>query len=111
MNIITRRLIMVMGPMLLKSVMNSMLEEKTLITYRDKTLAFIRGLTDKTKTEIDDNVVEAIIKMLMDPAKYLDKTKEFCALARQYITRTDNGWDDIVFLPILDRVELIGTGK
>jgi hypothetical protein len=109
MNAVSKQLIMTFGPMVLKSIVNSMLQEETLVEYRDKLIAFMRRSVDKTATQIDDMLIESLIRMIMTPGLYIEQTKEMCRMARQYITHTDNTWDDIVFVPILDRIEKLGV--
>jgi len=111
MNAVTRQMIMMFGPMLLKSVIKSMLEEKKLIEFRDKIVAFLRGMADKSSNEIDDMAIEEVVRIIMDPSIYAGKTVELCEMARAYITSTETEWDDMLFIPILDRVQAIGTGK
>jgi len=111
MNAFTRQMIMMIGPMILKSLINSMLNEKKLLEYRDKIVAFLRSTADKSANEIDDMAIEEVVKLIMNPTFYAGKTRELCVMARAYVTSTETEWDDMLFIPILDRIELIGTGK
>ena len=111
MNAFTRQMIIMIGPMILKSLINSMLNEQKLLEYRDKMIGFMRSQADRTANEIDDMAIEEVVRVVLDPSIYAAKTVELCAIAKAYIKSTGPEWDDLLFLPILDRVEQIGTGK
>lgn len=111
MNAITTQLIMAIGPTILKSVIRSMLNEEKLTEYRDEAITFLKGKAAATDNKIDDSLVQAAIDWVMEPGNYIKYTQEFCSLARRYITSTENEWDDIVFVPFLDRIEQLGVGK
>jgi len=111
MNAITKQLIMTFGPMLLKSIIDSMLNEEKLKEYRDEILKFLREKAGNSKTAIDDALVGSVIGWVMEPGHHIPFTQEFCSMARRYITDTENEWDDMAFLPIIDRIEQIGVGK
>ena len=111
MNAFTRQMIIMIGPMILKSLINSMLNEQKLTEFRDKIVAFLRSTADKSSNEIDDMAIEEVVKLIMNPSFYTSKTLELCAMAKAYVSNTATEWDDMLFIPILDRIELIGTGK
>ena len=111
MNEFAKRMIIMFGPMILRSIIDSMLNEKALTEYRDKMVAYFREMCGKTKNQIDDAAVEAFIGLLMDPTVYTGQTLAVCELARGYIKSTETEWDDFVFLPILDRIQKLGTGE
>jgi len=111
MNAFTRQMIIMIGPMILKSLINSMLNEEKLVEYRDKMIGFMRSQADRTANEIDDMAIEEVVRIVLDPSIYAVKTVELCAMAKAYIASTATEWDDMLFIPILDRIELIGTGK
>ena len=111
MNVVTRQLIIMVGPMVLKSVMDSILNEKKLSEYRDRMILAMRAKADTTKNEIDDALVEGVVSAVMAPGLYIDLTMQVISLARQYITHTESTLDDKLLLPILDRIEVVGLGK
>lgn len=111
MNAITRQLIVTVGPMVLKSIMDSILKENKLTEYRDKMVAAMRAKADTTNNEVDDALVEGVVSAVMAPGLYIDLTMQVVALARQYITHTESTLDDKLLLPILDRIEVVGLGK
>lgn len=111
MNVVTKQLVMVIGPMVLKNVLDSILQEEKLVEYRDRLIAAVRAKTSATKNTIDDAVVEGVIKSIMEPGKFIELTMTVVSLARQYITHTESPLDDKLLLPILDRIEVIGIGK
>ena len=111
MNAITRQMVLMIAPMLIRSLINSMLNEQKLTEYRDKIVGFMRSQADRTSNEIDDMAIEEVIRLVLEPSIYATKTVELCALAKAYVKSTLNEWDDLFFLPILDRIEQIGTGK
>ena len=78
---------------------------------RDKPIDTLREKADITKNQIDNEVIEGVIKSIMEPGRFLELTMQVVALERQYITHTESTMDDKLLLPILDRIEVIGIGK
>lgn len=108
MNVITKRVLMLVGPSILEEIITSIVNDKTISSFRDDLVQFFRKTADKTTNEVDDALVEMAIKTIMAPGKYIAHTKELCAILRKYIQSNQVEWDDIVFLPILDQIEKLG---
>jgi len=110
MNFVTKNLVMMIGPTVLKSIIDSVLNEEQLTEYRDTAITFLRTKADGTKNEIDDNIVELAVSAAMTPGTYIEYTKGLCGLLRRYVTDTKTAWDDMLLIPILDRIEQLGVG-
>jgi len=111
MNFVTKNLIMMIGPSVLKSIISSVLNEEKLTQYRDEIVIFLRTTADKTKNEIDDGVIELAVKTIMEPGTYIQYTKGLCGLLHRYVSDTKTAWDDMLLIPILDRIEQLGAGE
>ena len=111
MNTVTKQLILMVGPTILKSLLNSIFEEKQLVEYRDKLIDYARRQADTTGSGIDDTVVEAMVGFVMDPKNYIEFTMDVISLCKQYIMQTTTDWDDFLLMPILTRIEQLGTGE
>ncbi len=111
MNFVTKQLVMSIGPMVLESVIESILTEENLIEYRDRAIALIKDQAKKTKTKIDDNLSEVAIEWVMDAGNYIKYTRHFCQILREYVSNSANDYDNMLCLPILDRIERLGTGN
>lgn len=111
MNAVTMRMLMMLGPMVLRNIIETILQEKKLVEFREKMISLLRAKADATKNEVDDAAVEALVGFVMEPGNYLDLTMQVIALARQYIGHTESELDDKFLLPIIDRIETLGMGK
>ena len=111
MNAVTKKLVSLIGPTVIETVLSSIINEEKLTSFRDSLITFFRKTADSTVNEIDDYLGEFVIDTIMEPGRYVEHTKELCKILREYIQSSQTEWDDMAFLPILDRIELFGTTK
>lgn len=109
MNKITMKLLLLIGPTIIESILNSILTEEKLTSFKDNLITFFREKVDKTVTEVDDYLLEIVVDTIMEPGQAVEHTLELCKIMKGYITESQTEWDDIVFLPILNRIEELGT--
>jgi hypothetical protein len=108
MNIITKNLVTLIGPMVIETILDAIISEEKLTSFRDELISFFRKTADKTVTEIDDYLVEIAVNTIMAPGKYIDDTMGLLAILRKYVESSQTEIDDIFCLPILDRIQLLG---
>ncbi|MFV0511573.1 MAG: hypothetical protein ACK5M8_20335 [Shewanella algae] len=111
MNTVTKKLVSLIGPVVLKNILDQILNEEKLSSYRDNLVTFFRKTAAKTTNEIDDKLVEIAISTIMEPGKAVEQTVELCGILRAYVQDSQTPIDDILVLPILDRIEDLGTSK
>jgi len=97
------------APEIIEALFDSILSDNTRTAFKDSLVTFFRQTADKSVTEIDDYLVEMSIDMIMDPGKFCDDTRELCKILRSYVTENGTEWDDVVFLPIINRIEQFGV--
>jgi len=111
MNAVTKKLVLLIGPTVIEAVLSSIINEEKLTSFRDALITFFRKTADSTVNEIDDYLAGFAIDTIMEPGRYVEHTQELCKILREYIQSSQTEWDDMAFLPILDRIELFGTTK
>lgn len=111
MNVVTQKLINVIGPTVVENIISAILTDEKLTSFKDNVITFFRRTADRTATEVDDNLVEFAINMIMEPGKSIEHTRELCGLLRGYIQDSRTELDDIMLLPILNRIEQLGTSE
>ena len=109
MNSITKKLLLLIGPIILENIFNSIFNEEKLSSFRDNIVTLLRKTADKSLNDVDDYLLEISIDTIMTPGKYIEHTRELCAILKSYIQSSQTKWDDIAFLPILERIEELGT--
>ena len=111
MNAVTRKMIFVIGPIVLEKVLNQIINEEKLTSFRDNLITYFRKTADKTTTEVDDYLVEFAIDAIMEPGKFIEQTRELCGIIKGYIEDSRTEIDDIFVLPIITRIEELGTSS
>lgn len=109
MNVVTKKIIEMIAPMVIKELLDSIFNEKVLTGFRDEVVMFLRTRADRTDWKLDDELVEIIVKTIMAPGKFTEETRKLCKVLREYITHNRVKWDDMLFLPVIDRIEALST--
>lgn len=109
MNAVTKKVVKMIGPMVIKELVDAIFNEKVLTGFRDDIVMFLRAATKKTKIELDDKMVDYLVQTIMEPGKFTDETRSLCKTLRNYVINNSVKWDDVVFLPIIDRIEALGV--
>jgi len=109
MNLITRTLLSTIGPLVIENLLEQIINEEKLTSFRDNLVSFFRKTADKTVNEVDDYLVEIAIETIMEPGKHIEQTRELCKMLREYAEHSKTKIDDMLVIPILKSIENLGT--
>ena len=72
---------------------------------RDRLISKLTEMAEKTKTPIDNNLVERVIPIFFAPEFLAHLLSDIVPPVRAFIAHSETKWDDKTLLPVLDTLE------